>query len=62
MAIQPVLFFVYVQTGTANSAVLQGLDQRGLIHYRPARNIHQNRAGLHQAQFAVANQVFGFFA
>ena len=41
---------------------MQGVNQRRFVHHRATRDVHQNRAFLHQLQFALADQVFGFLA
>ena len=56
------LLFVHVQPGAANPVVLQGFDQCRFVDHRAASDVHQNRARLHQRQFAMADQVFGFLA
>ncbi|KPY50464.1 hypothetical protein ALO56_05267 [Pseudomonas viridiflava] len=40
----------HVQSGSGDSALLQGFDQRRFVDDRPARRIDDERAGLHPAQ------------
>ena len=49
-----------VQSGAGNPALLQGLNERRLVHYRATRRIDQIRARAHQTEFIGPNEVRRF--